>query len=128
MDDALFNLISSAAPITAIVGGKIFWGMAQQGAAPPYLTLNIIGNQDRPHMQGAGGYSRFRVQIDSYGTNRPAARALSNLVKAQLNGTRSGGIRLILFETEREDQESSTVGRPSRFSQDYFVTWRPEHG
>lgn len=128
MDEALHGLLTGTSAITAIVGSRIFWGMAQQGAAPPYLTLNIISNQDRPHMQGAGGYFRYRVQIDSYGQNRPAARALSNAVRAQLNGTRSGSIRLILFETEREDQQSATVERPSRISQDYFVTWRPEHG
>lgn len=124
MDDALFNVISSAAPITAIVGGKIFWGMAQQGVAPPALVLNIISGGDAPHLLGTDGLWRYRVQIDCYGQNRPQARLLSRAVSSALNGHRGANIRGAFIETTRENFESAATDRPSRISMDFIINWR----
>lgn len=124
MDEAFWTLVSDAVH----ADGSVYWGVAPQDAPLPYVVLNVVSATDNPHMQGAGGFWQYRVQVDSYGAQRPAARTLSRKVRAAINGTRSGEIRLILFDTEREIFEAGAKGRPFRFSQDYIVTWRPEHG
>lgn len=128
MDEAFWALLAGAPAVQSLVTGRMFWGIAPQGTPPAYLVLNIISATDNPHMQGAGGFFQYRVQVDSYGADRPAARTLSRAVRGEINGTRAGEIRLILFDTEREIFEGGADGRPFRISQDYIVTWRPDHG
>lgn len=125
MDELLWAMLTGASEISTVVGGRVFWGLAPQDAPLPYLVLNQISARDHAHMQGAGGFWQYRVQIDSYGADRPAARALSRAVRGVVNGATNGAILLALFDGEREIFEGSADGRPSRFSQDYIVTWRP---
>ena len=128
MDEAFWALLAGSSAVQSLVSGRVYWGVAPQGAPPPYLVLNVISATDNPHMQGAGGFFQYRVQVDSYGADRPAARNLSRAVRGEINGTRAGEIRLVLFDAEREIFESGADGRPFRFSHDYIVTWRPDHG
>lgn len=124
MDEALFALLTGAAPVTALTAGRIFWGVAQQGATPPLLVLNIISGADVPHLTGTDGLWRYRVQIDCYGQDRPAARHLSRAVAGLLNGHSDNGLRGVFLETTREDFEGATVDRPSRISMDFNINWR----
>lgn len=128
MDEAFWTLLTGIPAVQAVVADRVFWGVAPQDAPAPYLVLTVVSSVDHPHMQGAGGFWQYRVQVDSIGADRPAARGLSRAVRAALNGTVSGEIRLILFDAEREDFEAGASGRPYRFSQDFIVTWRPENG
>ena len=128
MDETFWALLANSTTVQAQVAGRVFWGVAPQGTLPAYLVLNIISATDSPHMQGAGGFWQYRVQVDSYGADRPAARNLSRAVRQEINGTRAGEIRLVLFDSERELFEAGADGRPFRISQDYIVTWRPDHG
>lgn len=128
MDEALWALLAGSSAVQSLVAGRVFWGVAPQKTPLPYLVLNIVSAVDHPHMQGAGGFWQYRVQVDSYGAVRAAARTLSRMVRAEINGTQSGEIRLILFDSEREDFEGAAHGRPHRISQDYNITWRPDHG
>lgn len=128
MDEALFALLTGSSAVQSIVADRVFWGIAPQGQPLPYVVMNIISATDNPHMQGAGGFWQYRVQIDSYAEDRPTARTLSRAVRGELNGTRNGEIRLILFDAERETYESGAADRPFGFSQDFIITWRPEHG
>lgn len=128
MDEAFWSLLSGIPTVEASVSGRIFWGVAPQDTALPYLVLNVASATDHVHMQGAGGFWQYRLQLDSYGADRPAARTLSRIIRQEINGTRAGEIRLILFDSEREDFEGAAHGRPHRISQDYIITWRPDHG
>lgn len=128
MDEDFWSLLTGSLPVQLRVSGRMFWGVAPQGTEAPYLVLNIISTSGSPHMQGAGGFWQYRVQVDSYGADRPAARGLSLAVRGEINGLRFGEIQLVLFDAEREIFEGEADGRPFRISQDYIVTWRPDHG
>lgn len=126
MDEDFWTLLSSATQPQA--GGRIYWGIAPQDAKLPYVVVAVISATDSPHMQGAGGFWQYRVQVDSYGADRPSARTLSRVIRGEMNGTRAGDLRLILFDTEREIYEAGADQRPFRISQDYIITWRPTNG
>ena len=128
MDEAFWALLSGSTAVQTLAADRVYWGVAPQGTPPAYLVLNIISATDSPHMQGAGGFWQYRVQVDSYGADRQAARNLSLAVRQEINGTRAGEIQLVLFDSERELFEAGADGRPHRISQDYIVTWRPDHG
>jgi len=124
MDEALFALLTGAAPIAALAGSRIYWGVTQQGTALPALVLTIISGADTPHLTGTDGLWRYRVQIDCYGRDRPAARQLSRAVAGLLNGHSNGGFRGVFLDATRENFEGATVDRPSRISMDFIINWR----
>lgn len=124
MDNALWSLLTGSAAVAAICGDRIYWGMAPQGVEGSRLVLNIISGADAPHLRGTDGLWFYRVQIDSYGDDRPAARALDVATVALLNGHRGGGFDAIFIDTTREAHESGAAGRPFRLSTDYRIIWR----
>lgn len=128
MDEALHALMLADAAIAAVVGGRVYWGLALQGSAKTYVTLHIIGAQDHAHMQGAGGLLTYRVQINSYGPDRPSAAEIAATIRSRLNGTQNGQLRLIRFDTERDAYSDTASGGVFWILQDYIVTWRPDHG
>lgn len=124
MDEALYALLTSNAPITARVAGRIYWGIAAQGITGPTLVLNVISGADAPHLTGTDGFWRYRVQIDCYAPDRPAARLLSRDVINLLNGHTGGWFNAVFLDTVREDFEDAAAGRPSRISLDFNIIWR----
>lgn len=127
MDNALHALLMDNAPLAAQVSGRIYWGMAPQGVASPYIVLRVISAQDHAHMQGAGGFFQYRVQMDCHGNDRPSARDVATVLRAQINGTQSDGLRLIRFDSEREGFAAAAVTGLFVFSQDYIITWRQDY-
>lgn len=128
MDEALHALMLADAAITAQIAGKVYWGLAPQGTVAPYVTLHRISAQDHAHMQGAGGLMTYRVQVNAFGGDRPTAATVAATIKARLNGTQSGELRLIRFETERDAYSEAAADGLFGIFQDYIVTWRPDHG
>lgn len=128
MDTELWQLLVSSADIFSVTGPRIYWGEAPQGDPLPRVTMHQISLTTHLHMQGASGLETYRVQIDCISEDRPSARILADVVKARLNGHRSGGLRLCLLDAERTETEDAAQGRPARISQDYIINWRPENG
>lgn len=124
MDEALWLLLSGSVSITEMIADRLYWDVAAQGVEAPYLVLGIIGGADTPHLGGTDGLWRYRVQIDSYGKDRPGARALSRAVSDLLNGYRGDGFRGVFIDATRSDFEGAAAGRPSRISQDFIIHWR----
>lgn len=126
MDTALWTLLTGTSAVAAICGQRVFWGVIPQGAAAPALTLNIISGSDAPHLRGTDGLWVYRVQVDCYAKDRPAARSLSQAVVTALNGYRaaSPGIAGIFIDGTREEFEAAATGRPSRISHDFNIFWR----
>lgn len=124
MDEALHALLIGNAGVNVRIAGRCWWGVAQQGGSLPALVLNIISGRDSPHLTGTDGLWRYRVQVDCYGADRPAARGLSRDVIALLNGYTGGGFNAVFLDTERENFEDAAVDRPSRVSLDFNIFWR----
>lgn len=124
MDEALHALLVADTAISARVGGRVFWGMATQGAALPALVLTIVSGADTPHLTGTDGLWRYRVQVDCYGLDRPSARLLSRDVISLLNGYAGGGFNFIGLDAMREDFEDAAADQPTRFILDFNIIWR----
>lgn len=124
MDEALHALLIADPAISGRISGRAFWGMAPQGEALPALVMTVISGRDAPHLTGTDGLWRYRVQIDCYGIDRPAARLLSRDVIALLNGYSGGGFNAVFLDTVRETFESAAVDRPTRISLDFNIIWR----
>lgn len=96
MEEALTSLLASVA------GGRRYWVRAAQGAARPYVVLNVISAPRDYHTRGASGYVQSRVQCDCYGDTYSSTKTTARAVRAATSGVRSGAIQGIFVETERD--------------------------
>lgn len=121
MEEALRTVLKNTAAITALVGTRIDWGARQQGAGSPSVVLYRIGGERGQHLAGADGLTVSRVQVDCWGQTYGAAKGVARQVVLALNAYRSGGIRRVFVDAERDDSDLSAPDPLFRTSLDLMV-------
>ena len=131
MEEALRDLLLSAAPITAAGERRVDWGVRSQGAAQPAITLHQISGNPTMLLAGPADWGRDRIQIDCLARTYKAARDLANAIggrRGLLTGYRGDhkGQRLRTFVIgKRSDTDSDSVGPVFRASIDVMVWHTP---
>lgn len=128
MEEEFRALLTGNAAVTAIVGGRINFGAHPQGQPLPAIVLNTVSDIEDYHMNGAGGLSTGRVQVDVYAGTYGAAKIAARAAKAALHFYRGGGFFLITHISSRDTREggSNEADRPFRVGLDFQTQWRPE--
>jgi hypothetical protein len=131
MEEALIALLLAYAPLTALIGtspnARLYWVRAAQGAAKPYVTLQIISRIPDMTHAGANGLNTARLQVDCYGLTYLNAKSAARAVETRLSGYRgtSSGIIFdgIFKDSERDQYESDdSTDKLFRVSMD-FIIW-----
>lgn len=78
------SILSAAAQVTAIVGNRIFYTTAPQGAARPHLVMVQTVERDERLLQGQSQYPESLVNVICMGDDFPAVEDLGNAVIAAL--------------------------------------------
>ena len=81
---ALRARLVAAAPVTALVGSRIYWVDRPQASALPAITLQTISDDRPQHMKGFIGLNPARVQVDLWTASYGAAADLAEKVIAAL--------------------------------------------
>jgi hypothetical protein len=68
---ALRARLLAAAPVTALVGQRVYWVERPQKSALPAITLLTVSDGREQHLKGFDGLQSARVQIDVWAENRP---------------------------------------------------------
>lgn len=135
MEEALRDLLLTAAPIAAVIARRADWGIRSQGSALPAITLHQISGVPQMKFNGPAEWTRERVQIDCLGRSYKAARDLRDLVGS--NDPRAPGLlvgfrgdhhgqRLRTFVIgSRSDNDSDSAGPVFRASIDVMVWHTP---
>jgi hypothetical protein len=130
MEESLVSYLKAASGITALIGAnpvRIYWTLAPQNVAKPYVTLQrVSGNRDM-HMMGPSGLVESRVQIDCYGLTYAASKGVARAVEARISGfkgTHSGTVfGGVFLDAERDGYEDdATPDKLFRTSLD-FIIW-----
>lgn len=124
METALWDVLHRFEQVFLLVANRIYWDLAPQGVARPYMVLTIVSGADEPHLTGTDGLWDYRVQIDCYGENRPSARALSRAVVSLLNGYSDDNFRGVFCISTRANTDASGAQKSARISHDFTVKWR----
>lgn len=133
IEAAVYQVLTTNAGLTAIIGSRVFEGALPQNEDLPCIVYNRISTL-RVHSHdslGAEGTARMRIQFDVWAGNYSTAKLVTDLLRAALNGY-SGQVALgvdfvniqsILVEDERvnHDPPSGLTG----LSSDYMV-WHEE--
>lgn len=103
MEEALVNLLLSAAGVTSLVGTRINWlRKPQSDDGDSYIVLQRIDGDRDYHMRGPSGYVSSRVQADVYGTTYASSKKAARAMITVLSGHRGGIFQGIFIDSERD--------------------------
>lgn len=81
---ALRARLTAAAPVTALVGQRVYWVDRPQASSLPAITLQTITEGRTQHMKGFDGFNSSLVQVDCWGTAYGDVRKIAEAVIAAL--------------------------------------------
>ena len=130
MEEALRALLTGYAPLTALVGSRIYWDEIATGATRPCVVMYVVSSIPGYHMQGEDRLKQARVQIDCQAITTVSKWAVARAVDARLSGFKGtqGSVYFNgIFRTlDRDKRESSTADDTLRVrQQDYEIWWKP---
>lgn len=94
LQSALFSRIS-----TAIGSTQVYWGIAPQGKARPYVRMQTISDPRPEHLGGYDSARTTRVQVDVFADSYAQARGLTETIisavaePATVSGVKFGRIK-----------------------------------
>ncbi|MES2706078.1 MAG: DUF3168 domain-containing protein [Verrucomicrobiota bacterium] len=134
---SLVAVLRNHAPLAALVGARIFGGMAAQGSAMPRIIFHeISSNNDHQHDSATTedpGIDETLIQFDCEARTLSAARAVTDAIAGVLNGAAPGGSPADLQGCFREpggfaqpmDRDTGDgVAEAHRISVTYRILWR----
>lgn len=131
MEEAIRGLMLGASAIESMLDHRVDWGLRQQGAPLPAITLHRISSVPQMNMAAASGWERTRIQVDCWGATYIAARDLATLIAGDgglLVGFRGDhmGVRLrTMIVGRRSEMDTDNKGPVHRTSVDAMVWHRP---
>ena len=114
--EAIQKLLLEAPAISAIVGAKLYPGIAPQGVNFPYGLYSRLSDGNDKHMGGSSGLKRARVQVEWFGLEATVVEDLAAAMEEVLEdyegpveiGDRSLHFDLVSKE-EDEDEDNLVV-------------------
>lgn len=83
-EDRFYSILTADSPVNTAVSGRIFWDIAEQGTAAPYIILTLVSGVPDDELAGGSAFESLRCQVDCYATTKAAAIALGQLVRAAI--------------------------------------------
>lgn len=94
MEGALRARLLAAAPVTALVGQRVYWEDRPQTAALPAITLHVISDERDQHLGGFQTVKDALLQVDVWAASFASKKAIKEAVIAALAPAQTGsGIR-----------------------------------
>lgn len=126
LEEGLVTYLKTVAGLTALISTRIYAFAIPQEATLPCVTYQRISTPRYPSHDtsgASGNLSRPRVQFDAWATTYSSAKAITDQLRAALNGKKgsTGGVTLqgALVVEEAPTYEPETKLYRSR--SDYFI-------
>jgi hypothetical protein len=89
-EEVLRARLTGSAPLSVLVGAKIFGGRVPENTMAPFVLHRRVSGQDEHTLDGVTDIRNGRFQVDCYGTSYSQsieiARAVSSAVQAVVDG------------------------------------------
>lgn len=122
MEEALRALLTSYAPLTALVSTRIFWNAIPQDTPDPCVVLyKITGSPTYTFTDGATDLTSSIVQIDVRALTVASMWAIARAIEAKLSGYRGGAFQAVFKASDRQSSEKPGTVLYHRCSIDFDV-------
>lgn len=94
LDEALFSILTADVGVSALVGTRVYPGVAEPGAALPYIVYEQTDDSPVQALDRATGLRTGGYALDCFGETRAQARAVRKAAEAALaayQGASPGG-------------------------------------
>jgi hypothetical protein len=129
MEEALTAILLADARLSQVVGNRVHWDVAPQGAVRPYVILQVVSSSADTTASGRSGMETARVQIDAYGEQKFAVTRIVRFAFEALERARGprGEVTIqgVFFDSARDLPASGASGAPQLFrrSTDINIIW-----
>jgi hypothetical protein len=86
IEEGIVTFLKSDAPLTAVIGSRVYPMRLPQGETLPAVTYQRISSPPRSSHDGASTLKNPRFQFKSWGETYADARTVADLLKAALDG------------------------------------------
>lgn len=83
---ALYAYLSTYAPLTALVGTRLYPGLAPTSAVFPYVTIQDLMVASHYHLDGASATHDSMVQIDVWALAAIEALQIARIIRTSMDG------------------------------------------
>lgn len=133
MEEGLIYKLANTAGVSALVGSRVYGPRFPQGATVPLITTARISTP-RVHTHdssGSAGTAYPRFQIDAWAATEASAKAITDAVRAALNGFRgtitSGANSISVQGALVEDEAPEFDAEVSLYrSRSDYILWHVE--
>ncbi len=116
---ALYAYLSLYAPLTALVGMRLYPSIAPASAAFPYVTVQRLAVESLYHFGGASATHDTLVQVDCWALSAAEAQQVAQVLRQSLDGFTGVWDSLevdgVFVENELDDAEPADDGSPRNF-------------
>jgi len=106
-EGAIWSAILASAPVTALVGTRVYPMMLPQGPTFPAVVYQRISTVPDMLVDGPG-FAPIRMQLSMWATTFDGARTLADAVVTALHGYHGGELRLSRLINLLDDYEPDT--------------------
>ena len=101
---------SISARLGPLAAGRVFYGVAPAGTAPPYITYSIVGGSEGFTFGGPDGSERAQVQVDVWAADHLQALQLAKATFDELTRYPAPGFGCGGVQRLPDDRESDLYG------------------
>jgi hypothetical protein len=105
----LFIFLTSESSIAALVGSRIYRGIAPTSAVLPYMTLIRTGSEGVHHLAAPSDIADTDWQVDCWAENAVILEQLTESIRQAVDGRRgyliNTGVRAMRIENEIDGEE-----------------------
>ena len=85
IEPAFRIILTTNPPAKALVAERVYFGIAEQNERRPRIVLSLVSANRAHTFEGAGGYTRGRMQVDCLAPTYPDAKALAKAAQDALD-------------------------------------------
>ena len=125
MEKALRAYLIADATLSGLIDTRLAWGVNDQGAIMPRVTLQKISGAPEYSDEGEAQLGQARVQVDCFAATYAGAIAIARAIRERVSGenfTQDDVTFDVFIDAERDDFEPGEGGREIyRYSMDLIV-------
>lgn len=119
LKEGIFTVLSAHAPLTALIGTRLYPGKASQDEPLPYITYTSPTESGIPHQTGVGNKALTEIQFTIWAKNSPERGDIQKVLREFFDGNIRQTYGTVFCQSVRNTNNTDTEDDPDDGSQDF---------